>query len=131
MYLIEKNDSNMENEGCSAYETADILQNEWKEYTYTTILSKTGYIGFRVDDNLAKVEMQELQIELGSRKTDYEEFQYDYNANIAVTVIDARNEIITNDYYVRIYKNNEQIQEIRYEEIGEENKIEMLKKQIT
>ena len=97
-------------------------------FEVTVTLSKSGYIGFLVVDDMRPVEIQDLQIELGNRKTDYETFQYDYNANVAITVNDARDEITTNDYYIRTYKNDAQIQEIRYEEIGEGNKVENIQK---
>ena len=126
LQIMEKREDDFSNVGYVNPQFANVTT-EWKEYSYTLTLSKTGYLGF-YEPNSATIEFQNLQVELGNRKTDYEEFKYDYNANIAVTVIDARNEIITNDYYVRIYKNNEQIQEIRYEEIGEENKVENVQK---
>ena len=126
--ILEINNNDFIETKYTAYYTINDLNNEWQEYNYTVTLSKTGYIGFYVTANNAVVEMQDLQIELGNKKTDYEEFKYDYNANIAVTVNDERNEIVTNDYYIRIYKNNEQIQELRYEEIGENNKVENAQK---
>ena len=128
MYIVEKNSDDANEVGYSSYLTVSDLNSEWKEYRCTFTLSKTGYVGFVIVSNKAMVEIQELQAELGSRKTDYELFQYEYNANIGITVNDARDEITTNDYYIRIYKNNEQIQELRYEEIGEDNKVENVQK---
>ena len=126
--IVEKSSDNFSNHDWTTNYTINDLSSDWKEYSYTVTLNKTGYIGFRIVSDNATVEIQDLQAELGNRKTEYEEFKYDYNANIAVTVIDARDEIATNDYYIRIYKNNEQIQEIRYEELSEENKIENIQK---
>ncbi len=128
MSIIEKESDDFTNTTYSTYYTINDLTNDWQEYTYTVTLSKTGYIGFRIANNNTSVEIQDLQAELGNRKTDYETFQYDYIANVLVTVSDARDEIETNDYYIRIYKNNEQIQELRYEEIGEDNKVENVQK---
>ncbi len=128
LYIMEKNNNDFNNTSYTTYYSIKDLNNEWKEYNYTVTLSKTGYIGFFVETNKAIVEMQNLQIELGNKKTDYEEFKYDYNANVEVTVNDERDEIATNDYYIRIYKNNKQIQELRYEEIGEDNKVENAEK---
>ena len=110
------------------YYTINDLAADWKEYSYTVTLSKTGYIGFKINDNNTEVEIKELQIELGNQKTNYEEFKYASNARMNINLIDLKDEITNNDYYVRIYKNNEQVEEIRYEEIGEENKIENAKK---
>ena len=126
--IIEKTSADFTNTNYTTYYTINDLASDWHEYVCTLTLSKTGYIGFRISDDNTSVEIQDLQAELGNRKTDYEEFKYDYNANIAVTVIDARDEIATNDYYIRIYKNNEQIQEIHYEELSEDNKIENVQK---
>ncbi len=122
--VIEKLNNDFYNTDWKSYYKINDLSKEWQEYQYTLTLSQTGYLGFYVLEGYATVEIQNLQVELGNRKTDYEEFKYDYNANIAVTVSDERDEIATNDYYIRIYKNNEQIQELRYEEIGEDNKVE-------
>ena len=124
--IIEKNNLDMLNGEASVYQriSSSDLTNEWQEYNYTVTLSHTGYIGFNVNSEFTEVELQDLQIELGNQKTSYEEFKYTYNVNVGVTVNDTRNEITTNDYYIRIYKNDEQIQELRYEELGEENKIE-------
>ena len=125
--IIEKKNDDFNNADVTTYYWIKDLNNEWQEYNYTTILKTTGYIGFYVDANTL-VEIQDLQIELSDKKTDYEEFKYDYNAIVAVTLNDERDEIATNDYYIRIYKNDEQIQEIRYEEIGEDNKVENAEK---
>ena len=126
--IIEKSSDDFNNTSWNTYYTINDLTDDWKEYSYTVTLSKTGYIGFRVNDNNRKVEIQDLQIELGNQKTNYEEFKYVSNARMNINLIDLKDEITTNDYYVRIYKDNEQIEEIRYEEIGEENKIENVKK---
>ncbi len=128
MSIIEKETNDFNSTTYYTYYTINNLTNDWQAYTYTVTLNKTGYIGFRIANDNTSVEIQDLQAELGNRKTDYEEFKYDYNANVAITVNDARNEITTNDYYIRIYKNNEQIQEICYEEIGEDNKVENAQK---
>lgn len=126
--IREKNTTNMLETSYTAYYSINDLNNEWKEYSYALTLSKTGYIGFNIQNNSSIVEIQDLQIELGDTKTNYEEFKYILNANMNITVNDVRDEITTNDYYVRVYKDGEQIQEIRYEELGEENKVENAKK---
>lgn len=126
--ITEKNSTNMLETTYTTYYTIKDLNNEWKEYSYTLILNKSGYIGFQTQAISSIVEIQDLQIELGDTKTNYEEFKYILNANMNITVNDIRDEITTNDYYVRVYKDGEQIQEIRYEELGEENKVENAKK---
>ena len=126
--IIEKTSGDFSNTDYTTYYKITDLGSNWKEYSYTVTLSKTGYVGFYTLDGNSTIEIQDLQAELGNRKTDYEEFKYDYNANVSITVNDARDEITTNDYYIRIYKNDEQIQEIRYEELREENKVEDVQK---
>ena len=128
LLIVEKSSNDFNDTSYTTYYTISNLSENWKEYSYTVNLNKSGYIGFYVSIANASVEIQDLQAELGNRKTYYEEFKYDYNANLAITVNDARNEIITNDYYIRIYKNDEQIQEIRYEEISESDKVENVQK---
>lgn len=108
--------------------TISDLTTQWQEYSYTLTVGSNGYVGFRIADANNKVEIQNLQIELGNRKTSYQEFRYILEANMNINVNDERDEISTNDYYVRIYKNGEQIQELRYEEIGEENLVKDAKK---
>ena len=114
--------------GSSAVATINNLTADWQEYSYTLTVSENGYVGFRIVSSTGEVEIQNLQVELGNQKTSYEEFKYKLNADVNISLTDARDEITTNDYYVRIYKNGEQIEEERYEEIGEENKIENAKK---
>ncbi len=126
--IIEKANDDFSNTVHDIYYTVNDLTTDWKEYRYTITLNQTGYIGFRINGDNTKIEIQELQIELGNQKTNYEEFKYVSNARMNINLVDLKNEITTNDYYVRIYKNNEQIEEIRYEEIEEENKIENEKK---
>ena len=52
------------------------------------------------------------------------------NAKYQINLEDKNDEIETNDYYIKIYKNGEEIKEERYEEIGENNKVENSKKEI-
>ena len=68
--------------------------------------------------------MKELQIELGNRKTNYEEFKYILQSTYSINLEDRRDEIETNDYYIKIYEDNNLVKTDRYEEIPEENKIE-------
>ncbi|HIU52401.1 MAG TPA: hypothetical protein IAB70_07345, partial [Candidatus Merdicola faecigallinarum] len=104
-----------------------IQKNEWKEYTYTVMLDETGYLGFYIDRGNG-VEIKELQIELGDKKTSYEEYQYVMETEILVNLEDRKNEIFTNDYYIKIYKENQLENEYRYQEISEDNIVENQKK---
>ena len=69
------------------------------------------------------IQVKELQIELGNKKTSYEEFKYTLQSNYSINLEDRRDEITTNDYYIKVYEDNSLIKTDRYEEIAEENVI--------
>ena len=72
------------------------LTTEWKDFSYTLILDSTGYLGFCVTGG-GGIEIKDLQIELGNKKTEYEEFKYDLQSSYSINLEDKRNEITTND----------------------------------
>ena len=96
------------------------LTEEWKEYQCTLKVDTTGYLGFFVLGGNG-IEIKELQVELGNKKTSYEEFKNMLQSNFIINLEDKKNEITTNDYYIKIYKEDELVQEERYEEIPENN----------
>ncbi len=98
------------------------LTEEWNDYKYTLVVDNTGYLGFYIEGGNG-IEVKELQIELGNKKTSYEEFKYNLQSNYSINLEDKRDEIATNDYYIKIYENNNLVQTNRYEEIPEENVI--------
>ena len=98
------------------------LTTEWQEFQYTLTVDSTGYLGFYVQYGNG-IEIQELQVELGNKKTSYEEFKYTLQSDYSVNLEDRRDEITTNDYYIKIYEDNNLVKEDRYEEIPEENVI--------
>ena len=98
------------------------LTEEWQDFQYTLIVDSTGYLGFFIYGGNG-IEIQELQIELGNKKTSYEEFKYTLQSNYSINLEDKRDEITTNDYYIKIYEDNNLVKEDRYEEIPEENVI--------
>jgi len=98
------------------------LTTEWKDFQYTLTVDSTGYLGFFINGGNG-IEIKELQIELGNRKTSYEEFKYILQSNYSINLEDRRDEITTNDYYIKIYENDNLIATDRYEEIPEENVI--------
>ena len=103
-------------------EIIDLDINEWTDYEFTLNVDETGYLGFYISGGNG-VEIKELQIELGNKKTNYEEFKYTLESNILVNLEDKKGEISTKDYYIRIYENNEFIKEDRYEEMDENNQV--------
>jgi len=98
------------------------LITEWKDFQYTLTVDSTGYLGFFIDSGNG-IEIKELQIELGNKKTSYEEFKYVLASNYSINLEDRRNEIATNDYYIKVYEDNNLIKTDRYEEIPEQNTI--------
>ena len=99
------------------------LSEEWKDFQYTLTVDSTGYLGFYIAGGNG-VEIQELQIELGSRKTNYEEFKYKLQSIYNVNLVDKRDEITTNDFYIKMYENDELVRMDRYEEIPDNNILE-------
>ena len=98
------------------------LTTEWKDFQYTLTVDSTGYLGFYINGGNG-IEIKELQVELGNEKTNYEEFKYTLQSNYSINLEDRRDEITTNDYYIKIYEDNNLISTDRYEEIPEENAI--------
>ncbi|HJJ11876.1 MAG TPA: hypothetical protein OIM48_00965 [Clostridiaceae bacterium] len=98
------------------------LTTEWKDYQYTLKIDSTGYLGFYMQGG-SGIEVKELQIELGNKKTSYEEFKYNLQSSYSINLEDKRDEITTNDYYIKVYEDNNLVKEDRYEEIPEENVI--------
>ena len=96
------------------------LTEEWQDFQYTLTVDSTGYLGFYIQSGNG-IEIKELQIELGNQKTSYEEFQYILQSNYSINLEDRRDEITTNDYYIKIYEDNNLVKTDRYEEIPEEN----------
>ncbi len=99
------------------------LSTERKEFQCTLTVDSTGYLGFYITGGNG-IQVQELQIELGNRKTNYEEFEYKLQSIYSIDLIDKRDEISTNDYYIKIYEDNKLVKTDRYEEIPADNIIE-------
>ena len=75
--------------------TNELNYDNWTELTYTIQVDDTGYIGFRVGsgENDAYLLVKDLQIELGDKQTEYEEFKYKQNAKINVQIENKRKRI--------------------------------------
>ena len=96
--------------------TNNLDYEDWTELTYTRKVDDTGYLGFRVDsgENDAYLLIKDLQIELGDKQTEYEEFKYNQNAKINVQIENKQKELVTDKYYIKTYKNNELLKEEEY-----------------
>ena len=96
--------------------TNELNYDNWTELTYTIQVDDTGYIGFRVGsgENDAYLLVKDLQIELGDKQTEYEEFKYKQNAKINVQIENKQKELVADKYYIRTYKNNELLKEEEY-----------------
>jgi len=100
----------------------------WTTYTITIQNDIDGYVGFKTtsdNDGYKELLIKDLQIELGNQKTNYEKFKYEMVGNFQVNLEDRRDEIATNNYYIRILENDKVL--INEEnKLDEENKIENL-----
>ena len=110
------------------------LSNEWTSYEQTLTISDEGYLGFCIQasgtaEDDVNLYVKNLQIELGARKTAYEPYEYNLNSCFNINLEDRRNEITTNDYYLKIYEDETLIKTDRYEEIPENNIIENVEKE--
>ena len=91
------------------------INGNWQKYEYTTTIDKFGLLGFEVNsvnNEDAWMHLKDFQIELGDKKTKYEEFKYDLEASIKAEIVDKRNE--TEKYYIEKYENEELIEEKAY-----------------
>ena len=131
MKVAIQNSKEMYNEKNRTY--IDVTQ-EFKEYKQTIIVKEPGYVGFFVqnksEDDNTLLYIQDLQIELGNRKTSYESYKYAIESQAIVNLEDKRNEIVTNDYYIKTYEDGTEINNIRYEDIPENNKVENVVKEL-
>ena len=112
----------------------DIDKDNFKEYKQTLVVDDTGYVGFYIEnsskDDNAKAYIKDLQIELGNTKTSYEKYKYNMESKIQINLEDKRDEIITNDYYIKIYEDGKLIDTKKYEDFPENNKIENAEKEL-
>ena len=114
-------------------EIKDNLSSEWVSYEQTLTVGDEGYVGFFVQSKGAledvNLYVKNLQIELGARKTAYEPYEYILDSSFNINLEDKRDEITTNDYFLKIYEDNTLIKTDRYEEISENNIIENIEKE--
>ena len=100
---------------------------EYIDYQQTLIVNDTGYLGISIQNGTTQDEsyayIKDLQIELGNKKTIYEPYKYTMQGEAIFSIEDKRNEIVNNDYYIKVYENGEETSNTRYEDIPEENTI--------
>ena len=96
--------------------TNELNYESYSELAYTIQVDETGYIGFNIKagENDGYLLLKDLQIELGDKQTDYEEFKYIQRAQVNVQIENKQDELVTDKYYIRTYKNNELIKEEEY-----------------
>jgi len=99
--------------------TNELNYDSYVEFQKTIQVDDTGYIGFSISssENDAYLLLKDLQIELGTQKTEYEEFQYFQKAQISAQIENKREELVTDKYYIRTYKNNKLVNEEEYENL--------------
>ncbi|MGG2299886.1 hypothetical protein ACQUZR_21310, partial [Aeromonas veronii] len=61
--------------------------------------------------------VKDFQVELGNKQTEYQKYseEEDYQATFQVDLSDTKQEIMTNDFYVRLYENNQKISDTKYD----------------
>lgn len=105
----------------------DLSATEWKKFRYTITIDNTGYAGFYVVANSAAknqyLYLKNVQVELGKSASSYKPYEYELESNFIINLNDARNEITTNDYYLRIYENGRQNKQDRFIEIDDTNSV--------
>lgn len=104
------------------------LSTDWKHYTKTITIDNTGFAGFYLkassSDKTQYLYLKNIQVEKGRTATAYRDYEYNWISNFIIDLVDNRDEISTNDYYLRIYKQENLLDEFRYIEIDDTNKVE-------
>ena len=110
-------------------EIKNLSNEEYIDYEQTLVVNDTGYLGILLsgisnsNTEDSYVYIKDLQIELGNRRTSYEPYQYNMAGEAIFSLEDKRNELVNNDYYIKVYENDTEISNIRYEDLPEENVI--------
>jgi len=121
--------NNSVNEGANVTDIKNWNTEEYINYEQTLIVNNTGYVGIYIlrdsinYDKKIYVDIQDLQIELGNKKTEYEKYKYVMQGNVIFNLEDKRNEIVSNEYYIKLYEDEREIENTKYNDIPEENKI--------
>ncbi len=94
----------------------------WTTFSRTMILNDSGYIGFYLRNTTGEnipisIIIKDFQVELGNTQTDYQKYseKEDYQATFQVNLIDTKQEIVTNDFYIRLYENDQKISDTKYD----------------
>ena len=94
----------------------------WITFTKTVTLNDSGYIGFCLQNQTTEntpisIVIKDFQVELGSNQTEYQDYseKEDYQATFQVDLTDTKQEIVTNDFYIRLYENNQKISDTKYD----------------
>ncbi len=94
----------------------------WVTFSKTVTLNDIGYIGFYLqnqtnDNTPISIVIKDFQVELGNKQTEYQKYseEEDYQATFQMDLSDTKQEIVTNDFYVRLYENNQKISDTKYD----------------
>lgn len=113
----------------NAYTASDYISDipievggDWITFTKTVTLNSTGYIGFflqneTTDNTPISIVVKDFQVEAGNKQTEYQDYseKEDYQATFQVDLTDTKQEIVTNDFYIRLYQNNQKISDTKYD----------------
>lgn len=105
-----------------------LQKDSWVSYQKSVIIPDDGYLGFYLEESTSdyKLEIKNLQVELGEQATAYTPFSYSLFAKVNTNFIDKMHTTYnTNDnnckYYIRITTNKGQTTEFDYIYEGTEN----------
>lgn len=111
--------------GYADYPATDLNINSdgsWTTFKKTMTLNDSGYIGFflqslTTDNTPISIVIKDFQVELGNTQTEYQKYseKEDYQATFQVDLVDTKQEIVTNDFYIRLYENNQKISDTKYD----------------
>lgn len=100
--------------------TLNGISTEYQHYSCSFTLGAKGYVGFYLSEvsaqnRLTEIAIRNLQIEESATETEYEPYRgkTTFLATVRVNMADLRREIPGNDYYIKVYKFDELVQEIR------------------
>ena len=104
------------------FTTLEPSEDEWLSFSKTMTLNDTGYVGFWIrnttgDSTPISVMIKDFQVEAGNKQTEYQKYseKEDYQATFQVDLIDTKQEIVTNDFYIRLYENNQKVSDTKYD----------------
>ncbi|MFI3307229.1 MAG: LamG-like jellyroll fold domain-containing protein [Mycoplasmatota bacterium] len=126
-FYIINNNSNSEVYEASNI-TTSVIKDEWTKVTLIFNITDNEYFGIKIKgenelQTQTKITIKDLQMEIGGISTDYEDYQFYYNANVELNLTDKNDEIQGTEYFLDIYENNELVDTLAYSDFDENNEL--------